>query len=302
MRNDFCINYLAHSAKGKEWARHRYVAKVRLPSGKWFYFYDANRYQNYLKRKNGGNKTPPSMPQSKEIEEERKNLSTLKSYASKSTAEKKAVTKEYISKGKDEVPKLVSSVNKSSSDPKKKNELSEAGKKKTEEILNKTKDKNAKKSKGKTSSKKTSGSSGNSKSSSGKKSSGTKKGSGEATSKKKDKTLSEKNNKEKQKERQVEKQPKPDSVRPFTPDVLKKHFNIEDKDVNTHSSTEELIDKIKTYKDGTNGYVIVGDKIYKWSKNDGNITFMDYETDKEVTLSPELNNIQEFVINGKKKK
>lgn len=302
MRNDFCMNYLAHSAKGKEWARHRYVAKVRLPSGKWFYFYDAKRYQNYLKRKNGGNKTPPSIPQSKEIEEERKNLSTLKSYASKSTAEKKAVTKDYISKGKDKASELVSSVNKSSSDSKKKNELSEAGKKKTEEILKKTKDKNANKSKGKTSSKKKSGSGGSSKSSSGRKSSGAKKGSGEATSKKKDKTSSEKNIKEKQKEHQVENQPKPNSVRPFTPDVLKKHFNIEDKDINTHRSTAELIDKIKTYKDGTNGYVIVGDKIYKWSKNDGNIVFMDYETDKEVTLGSELSNIQEFVINGKKKK
>ena len=203
MRNDFCMNYLAHSAKGKEWARHRYVAKVRLPSGKWFYFYDAKRYQNYLKRKNGGNKTPPSTPQSKEIEEERKDLSTLKSYASKSTAEKKAVTKDYISKGKDKASELVSSVNKSSSDSKKKNELSEAGKKKTEEILKKTKDKNANKSKGKTSSKKKSGSGGSSKSSSGRKSSGAKKGSGEATSKKKDKTSSEKNIKEKQNKKNI---------------------------------------------------------------------------------------------------
>lgn len=54
MRNDFCSNYLEHSAKGKTWANHRYVAKVKLPSGKWFYFYDANAYQNYLKRQGGG--------------------------------------------------------------------------------------------------------------------------------------------------------------------------------------------------------------------------------------------------------
>lgn len=55
MRNDFCSNYLEHSAKGKTWANHRYVAKVKLPSGKWFYFYDTNAYQNYLKRQGGGN-------------------------------------------------------------------------------------------------------------------------------------------------------------------------------------------------------------------------------------------------------
>lgn len=271
MRNDFCMNYLAHSAKGKEWARHRYVAKVRLPSGKWFYFYDAKRYQNYLKRKNGGNKTPPEITQSKEIEEERKNLSTLKSYASKSTAEKKAVTKEYISKGKDKVSEIVSSVNKSLSDSKKKNELSEAGKKKTEEILKKTKDKNAKKSKGKSSSKKKSGSGGNTKQSSGRKSSGAKKGTGESTSKKKDKASSEKksvakssskvkNNESKQKERQVENQskqneatPKVNNTKPFTPDALKKAFNIEDKDVNTHNSTffthrvNSIFYKVSTY-------------------------------------------------------
>lgn len=90
--------------------------------------------------------------------------------------------------------------------------------------------------------------------------------------------------------------------KPFTADSLKKTFGIKDTDVNKHKNTSELVSKIKSYDDGSNGYIIAGDKIYKWSKNDGNITFMDYETDKEVTLGSELNNIQEFVINGKKKK
>lgn len=51
MRNDFFTGYLAHSAKGKEWQNHKYVAKVKLASGKYFYFYTQAAYDGYLKRK-----------------------------------------------------------------------------------------------------------------------------------------------------------------------------------------------------------------------------------------------------------
>lgn len=50
MRNDFCTGYLAHSAKGKEWQNHKYVAKVKLASGKYFYFYSQAEYDRFLKR------------------------------------------------------------------------------------------------------------------------------------------------------------------------------------------------------------------------------------------------------------
>ena len=56
MRNDFCTGYLAHSAKGKEWGRHKYVAKVKLGTGRYFYFYDWNQYQKYLKKRGDANR------------------------------------------------------------------------------------------------------------------------------------------------------------------------------------------------------------------------------------------------------
>lgn len=41
MRNDFCSNYLEHSAKGTTWKDHRYISK-KLVNGKWVYFYNLN--------------------------------------------------------------------------------------------------------------------------------------------------------------------------------------------------------------------------------------------------------------------
>lgn len=41
MRNDFCSNYLEHSAKGSTWKDHRYISK-KLVNGKWVYFYNLN--------------------------------------------------------------------------------------------------------------------------------------------------------------------------------------------------------------------------------------------------------------------
>ena len=40
MRNDFCSNYLEHSAKGTTWSRtvHKYIKKV-WKNGKWIYYY-----------------------------------------------------------------------------------------------------------------------------------------------------------------------------------------------------------------------------------------------------------------------
>lgn len=39
MRNDFCSNYLEHSAKGTTWKDHRYISK-KLVNGKWVYYYN----------------------------------------------------------------------------------------------------------------------------------------------------------------------------------------------------------------------------------------------------------------------
>ena len=290
MRNDFCSNYLEHSAKGKTWANHRYVAKVKLPSGKWFYFYDANAYQNYLKRQGGGNtgQFAKANPNKEMVELAAKNDPNLQNLVKenspeKTLEEKTKAMKSNIENGEKKIQELLENTKGSKS--KKKGKGGGSSKKKEATIKAKPV-RSSKSSKKKDENKKTS-----------------KSGKEKKTS-----------NKEKQTQKKEEavknnllntkttNEPEKITSKPFTADSLKKTFGIKDTDVNKHKNTSELVSKIKSYDDGSNGYIIAGDKIYKWSKNDGKITFMDYETDKEVTLGSELNNIQEFVINGKKKK
>lgn len=291
MRNDFKEGiFLMHSAKGKTWANHRYVAKVKLPSGKWFYFYDANAYQNYLKRQGGGNtgQFAKANPNKEMVELAAKNDPNLQNLVKenspeKTLEEKTKAMKTNIENGEKKIQELLENTKGSKS--KKKGKGGGSSKKKEATIKAKPV-RSSKSSKKKDENKKTS-----------------KSGKEKKTS-----------NKEKQTQKKEEavknnllntkttNEPEKTTSKPFTADSLKKTFGIKDTDVNKHKNTSELVSKIKSYDDGSNGYIIAGDKIYKWSKNDGNITFMDYETDKEVTLGSELNNIQEFVINGKKKK
>ena len=51
MRNDFESNYLAHWGlkKGAQKEKHKYVARVELPDGKYRYFYTLAEYAAYLK-------------------------------------------------------------------------------------------------------------------------------------------------------------------------------------------------------------------------------------------------------------
>ena len=53
MRNDFESNYLAHWGlkKGAQKEKHKYVARVELPDGKYRYFYTLAEYAAYLKDK-----------------------------------------------------------------------------------------------------------------------------------------------------------------------------------------------------------------------------------------------------------
>lgn len=291
MRNDFCSNYLEHSAKGKTWANHRYVAKVKLPSGKWFYFYDANAYQNYLKRQGGGNagQFAKANPNKEMVELAAKNDPNLQNLvkeksSEKTLEEKTKAMKTNIENGEKKIQELLENTKGSKS--KKKGKGGGSSKKKEATIKAKPV-RSSKSSKKKDENKKTS------KSGKEKKTSNSK----EKQTQKKEEAV--KNNLLNNK---TTNEPEKTTSKPFTADSLKKTFGIKDTDVNKHKNTSELVSKIKSYDDGSNGYIIAGDKIYKWSKNDGNITFMDYETDKEVTLGSELNNIQEFVINGKKKK
>ena len=289
MRNDFCSNYLEHSAKGKTWANHRYVAKVKLPSGKWFYFYDANAYQNYLKRQGGGNtgqfaKANPNKEMVDLAAKNDPNLQNLvKEKSSEKTLEEKTkAMKTNIENGEKKIQEILENTKGSKSKKKGKG----GGSSKKKEATIKAKPVRSSKSSKKNENKKTS------KSGKEKKTSNKEKQTQKKEEAVKNNLLNNKTTNESEKT----------TSKPFTADSLKKTFGIKDTDVNKHKNTSELVSKIKSYDDGSNGYIIAGDKIYKWSKNDGNITFMDYETDKEVTLGSELNNIQEFVINGKKKK
>lgn len=291
MRNDFCSNYLEHSAKGKTWVNHRYVAKVKLPSGKWFYFYDANAYQNYLKRQGSGDtgRFAKANPNKEMVELAAKNDPNLQNLVKenspeKTLEEKTKVMKTNIENGEKKIQELLENTKGSKS--KKKGKGSGSSKKK--ETTNKKKPaRSSKSSKKKDENKKTS-----------------KSGKEKKTSNSKEKQSQKKEEAVKNNLLNTKTTNESEKIisKPFTADFLKKTFGIKDTDVNKHKNTSELISKIKSYDDGSNGYIIAGDKIYKWSKNDGDITFMDYETDKEVTLDSELNNIQEFVINGKKKK
>lgn len=291
MRNDFCSNYLEHSAKGKTWANHRYVAKVKLQSGKWFYFYDANAYQNYLKRQGGGDtgRFAKANPNKEMVELAAKNDPNLQNLvkensSEKTLEEKTKAMKSNIENGEKKIQEILENTKGSKSKKKGKG----GGSSKKKEATNKAKSaRSSKSSKKKDKNKKTS-----------------KSGKEKKTSNSKEKQTQKKEGAVKSNllNTKTTNEPKKIISKPFTADSLKKIFGIKDTDVNKHKNTSELVSKIKSYDDGSNGYIVAGDKIYKWSKNDGNITFMDYETDKEVTLGSELNNIQEFVINGKKKK
>lgn len=305
MRNDFVSNYLEHSARGTTWKNAKYVAKVKLSSGKYFYFYDAQKYQNYLKRRNQiGNKKAESElskePAKRVVSGSSQSGSSLNNYSSKSTSEKKAITANLINNGKNASASLSGTAS---------SQTIESGKTKAQELLERAR------AKSDSSSKKKSGSSGSSSKSS--KSSGKSKGSSsskssKASSGKKAKESSAKSSTKQAKEKTVkevkEKTTKANTKlkaeeRSFTQDSLKKLYGIKSEDINKHESTEKLMDAIKSYKDGSFGYIMAGNKTYKWTKEDGKIVFKDFDTDKEVTLPTALNDIQEFRTDkGKKNK
>lgn len=178
MRNDFCSNYLAHSAKGTGWQNHKYIAKVRLSNNKWFYFYSQKAYDAYLRRKNNGLSNDGRFAKKNPNEDVENALKdgplTGAKIEKKTIAQKKKETAVAIVTGR----KVSESLKKSVEESKDKSKLSEAGKKKSEEIIKKAKEsgsdnekKSSSKKSGSSSSKKSSGSSSSKKSgsSSGKK-------------------------------------------------------------------------------------------------------------------------------------
>ncbi|SFU33302.1 hypothetical protein [Butyrivibrio sp. INlla21] len=272
MRNDFCPGYLEHSAKGKTWANHRYIAKVKLASGKWFYFYDAKAYQNYLNKSKEPGRYAKANPDKELVEEQAKSDPTLKKLISsgvkgKTTEEKTKNLKTSIKNGEKKIQELLSKDSKS----KKKGKGSSSKKSKSD--ISTKKFKPAKAAKDKASKKAAAGAS--------------------KKAKAEPKAKADKQAKKTEEKKQ--------STRVFNTDSLKKMFGMKDEDIRTHEDTSKLLDKLKSYDEDSYGYILAGDKVYKWSKSDGQITFMDYDTDKEVTISSALKDIQEFRIDKKKK-
>lgn len=295
MRNDYCSNYLEHSAKGKEWSSHKYVAKVKLSSGKWFYFYDTATYQNYLK-KTGGQKTADSGRYAKKDPTNgMKVTSSGLSYSSSmSTADKKAKTANYIANGK----KAASSISVGHGNMQR---LAEAGKQKADEVLSKVKSSStslSKKSSGSKSSGSSKKSSGSKSSGSSSKSSGSSKGSGASKSSKAAKTTSAKEAKETT-QKEVQKKAFDSAA------AIRQTYGVTKEEVNNYTSKEELLESMKKYDDGAFGYITAKNTTYSWEKKNGEIKLIDMNTGEEVSIDEYLNDvksIQEFRTDNKQKK
>ena len=295
MRNDFCENYLMHADR----ANHKYVAKVKLASGKYYYFYDLAKYQRYLR----GSK-PKDMPatanNAKKNPNENKVSATTKSVLSNDKVVQNLVNKKTEGATIEEKTKHLKSYMKN-------------GEEKISDILNKNTSSAASSAEDSTSSKKSSkGGSGSSKSDS-KKSIGGKgakssksgsskektakeKSSGSGSKAAKEKTVKEKTSKEKQ-----------TSNAPMTMDKLQSTYGKKDEEVSkfSGSASDFKNDMLSKYKDGSFGYLSAGDTVYKWEIDGNNVILIDYKTDKKVSFDEYLkdaNAFKSFQTNTKKKK
>lgn len=266
MRNDFCSDYLEHSAKGTTWKNVKYKKKVPLGNGKFYYIYTDAQLAAYNKKGS-----------------EAANVLSNKERENRKQAAAKAVTIEDLArKGFAVSGKTTAEKTKNL-----KNSISK-GEKKIQDALSKS----SKKSGSGSSGSKKSGSSKGSKGSSGSSGSGKEKSaSKKAASEKKEKTTNKKQR----------------YTTPINMDSLKKIYGVKDEDVATHemSSSEFKSKMLSKYDEGASGYLMSGDKAYKWSISGGQLILKDFNTDKEVSFDTYLKDsksFQEFQSNKKKKK
>ena len=293
MRNDFCSNYLEHSAKGKEWANHKYVAKIKLSSGKWFYFYDTKSYQSYLKRTGGESKADSGRYAKKDPTNGLKVTSNGLSYsASLSTAAKKSKTSSYVAAGK----KAASSVSVGHGNAQR---LAEAGKKKASEILSEAK------------SEATSSTNSSSSSSSSNKISGTKTGkssgsSGSSKAAGSSKSASSKADKEKTTTTKTTNETQEQQIRAFdSAAAMRQMYGVTKDEVSTYDSKDKMLEEFKTYDDGAFGYLTAKNTTYSWEKEDNEIKLIDLNTGEEVSFDEylkDVKSIEAFRTDNKQKK
>ncbi len=305
MRNDFESDYLAHSAKGTTWKNVKYFKKVMGSNGKYIYFYSQAALDKYMHNQSQGRfarKNPNEIPA------EPVNRST----GSKTIQQKKAQTASYISSGKKAAQAPAVGQRAAQTRMAKAGELSAAGKKKADEILAQAKEDTKKKGKGSSSSKKekdpmaktgkgsSKGSSGSSKKE--------KSGSAKTASSKKATTAKTKTTAEKAKTAAQLKAEKQKAINntPINFDTLKKIYGAKDEDVTTHDMTApEFKNKmLSKYDEGSFGYLMAGDKAYKWTIEGGQLIIKDFDTDKDVSFDTYLKDVKqfkEFQTNKKKK-
>lgn len=279
MRNDFCTGYLAHSAKGKEWGRHKYVAKVKLGTGRYFYFYDWNQYQKYLKKRGDANR--------KAVEEKK---AAASGGSSEETAKKSMTAEE---RKKADIERVMGSKGSSSSSSKKSGSSSSSSKKSSSKSSS-GKSKSSSSSKEKTAKEKSS-------------SSASKKEAKEKTTKTSTTTTAQ------QTVQEVKKTPSLSSYK-YQYDLKDDDVdNYQGQDSNriSRNQIEEIIqDAVDKYPDDSSGYLLSGftndiNYNFKWVKENGTIKLLDPDTNQEVSMDTALlnmNSVSLFRTDNKQKK
>lgn len=281
MRNDYCSNYLEHSAKGTSWKNVKYLKKVPLGNGKFYYIYtqkelDAwnkrnsqNANSNVLSDKYKAETKKQVLSSGKTLEDLQKEGFTVKG---RTPAEKTANLKKNIKDGEDAIKKA----------------------------LEKEEESKSKKSK-------SSGSGSSGKSSKGSSGGSSKKsGSSKSSKEKSEKSSAKKAATEKATAKTQTTQKKTENKTPINLDTLKKIYGAKDEDVSTHDMTApEFKNKmLSKYDEGSFGYLMAGDKAYKWTIEGGQLVIKDFDTDKNVSFDTYLKDVKqfkEFQTNKKKK-
>lgn len=281
MRNDYCSNYLEHSAKGTSWKNVKYLKKVPLGNGKFYYIYTQAQLNAYNKR-NSQNANNNVLSDKYKAETKKQILNSSKSLEDlqregftvkgRTPAEKTANLKKNIKDGEDAIKKALE--------------------------------------KEESKSKKSSGSSGSSGKSSKGSSGGSSKKSGSSkssgSSKEKSASSAKKAATEKTTAKTQTTQKKTENKTPINLDTLKKIYGAKDEDVTTHDmSASDFKNKmLSKYDEGSFGYLMAGDKAYKWTIEGGQLVIKDFDTDKDVSFDTYLKDVKqfkEFQTNKKKK-
>lgn len=297
MRNDFESNYLAHWGiqKGAKRKNHKYFERIEK-NGRYVYFYSQAQYDAYM-RNQGKKAEARNVLSNKErtknwnaaLQSGTKMLSSMRTtgltVAGKTKQEKTKNLQNNIASGQKQINSMLS------------NSKTKESEKKAEAATEEKKTKTSETDKDSKSSKKGSGSSGSkgSKGKGSKGSSGSKGSKGSGSSK--EKTAKEKAAaKEKTTKEKTSTNKKTAENKPMDLDTLKKIYGKEDKDISTHNMTESEFENemLSKYKEGSFGYLMAGNKAYKWTISDGKLIIKDFDTDNEISGSTYLKDVKEF--------